>query len=68
MAKLTAETAVEHARDGADCMVEAKKIATKLQKNFPEHAESLGKAVAHMNEARTLLNTIEVALTPKAPR
>lgn len=63
MAKMPLETAIEHARDGADCMVEGAKSIKRLKKAFPDHAAALDQAAGHMSAARIVLAAVEASLT-----
>jgi glutathione S-transferase len=63
MASMTPQVAVEHARDGADCMKDSDKIIQRLAKSYPDQASKLTKASGLIREARTLLTEVELALS-----
>jgi len=66
MARMSIQTALEHAKDGADCMVEANRVAKKLQKDYPHLNAPLETALDHMRKAREAFGDVEAGLKTAA--
>lgn len=68
---MTKERAIEHIRDGADCISECLKSIERVRKNFPDVASRISATTVSLQNSRRELEALRAEFAssaqPKAP-